>query len=225
MVAEPSISYLGGIGRRPYPVRSEKAVLHERAYPMLRMIIISTSLSPGSKSRILAYEAQSYLVTRGMEVRFIDMKEQALPDFDHNTCYEHESVSHLTNQLAWAQGIVLSTPVYNWNSSGVLKKVIENTGTNDTGRKCRAWEDKVVTFLCSGGIPQSYMAYLSFANSLMLDYKCIINPHFVFAVEDDFSEEGIENEKIEARLKRVMDIAIELTDRLKDRKLLSGWCI
>lgn len=192
---------------------------------MLKMIVISGSLSPHSKSRILAEETRKILSRGDAEVRYIDMREQDLPDFDHNKCYQHPSVDEVTNQLAWAQAIVIATPVYNWNSSASIKKLIENTGTDDTGRKCRAWEDKVVTFLCSGGIPQSYMAFLSMANSLMFDYKCIINPHIVFAVEDDFSNNAIRNPKVQERLERVMAITIELTECLKDRKLLSGWCI
>lgn len=192
---------------------------------MLKIAIISGSLNSQSKSRILADAAKTHLMDKGMDVDFMDLRDYDLPEFDHEKCYENENIPRLTNRLSLVQSIVIATPVYNWSACAAVKKLIEHTGTDDTGRICRAWEDKVVTFLCSGGIAQSYMSFLSTANSLMLDYKCIINPHQVYAVEDDYGNGQIQNPKIQARLERVMDIAVELTDCLKDRKLLSGWSI
>ena len=43
-----------------------------------------------------------------------------------------------------------------------------------------AFFDKVVTFVNAAGLPHSYMAYTSLANSMMLDFKCIINPYNVY---------------------------------------------
>ncbi len=190
----------------------------------MNILILSCSLNPTSNSRVLALAAQTYLNQLDeVSNTLIDARALDIPDFDHESTYQSAGVQHLTDQLAKADSIIIATPVYNWGTSGVIKKIIENTGTDDTGRLVRAWEDKVVTFLCAAGVPQSYMAYLPLANSLMLDYKCMINPHITFAIEDDFSDGRISNPKIEQRLTRVLNIHLELTQLLKPRTILSKW--
>ncbi len=49
-----------------------------------------------------------------------------------------------------------------------------------------AWEDKIVGFLCAAGGMSSYMSVMAYANSLMLDFRCVIIPRFVYATGDIF---------------------------------------
>lgn len=191
----------------------------------MKITILSCSLDQRSKSHRLAQDAESFLVARGVEVRLVDCRSLGLPDFDHAACYASPAVLQLTADLAWADGIVLAMPIYNWGGNSVAKKVIEATGADETGRRVRAWEDKVVTFLCAAGLPQSYMAYLPLANGLMLDYKCIINPHLCFAVGENFGVEDQLDEETRGRLERALSVAVELTEGLRHRTILSGWCI
>lgn len=190
---------------------------------MLRILILSCSLKRESRSRILAQAAQERLHDQGVETRLIDMRELSLPEYGDDDVSDSVAVQQLMRELVWADGVVISTPIYNWSVNSVLKKVVEATGADETGRKVRAWEDKVVTFLCAAGTQRAYLAYLPTANSLMVDYKCIINPHIVFAVGSDFEDGKIASEAVAERLQRVLLIAVELIDALKDRKFLSGW--
>lgn len=189
----------------------------------LRILVLSCSLKRDSKSRVLAHRALEFLHSQGVETRLVDMQEIMLPEYGREEYAQSVVVQQLTQEIAWANGIVIATPIYNWSVNSVLKKVVEATGADETGRKIRAWEDKVVTFLCNAGVPQAYLAYLPTANSLMVDYKCIINPHVVFGVEADFEDGKLVNPDVAKRLERVLLIAIELIDALKDRKLLSSW--
>lgn len=191
----------------------------------MNITILSCSLADDSKSRRLAEEAAKFLTAWQVEVRLVDCRSFSLPDFDHGACYESPAVQRLTADLAWADGIVLAMPIYNWGGNSVAKKVVEATGADETGRRVRAWEDKVVTFLCAAGLAQSYMAYLPLANGLMLDYKCIINPHLCFAVGENFGAEDQLDEETRGRLERVLSVAVELTEGLRHRTILSGWCI
>ena len=50
----------------------------------------------------------------------------------------------------------------------------------------------VVGFLCSAGGRASYMSVMAMANSLMLDFRCVIVPRFVYATGDDFSADRTE---------------------------------
>lgn len=191
----------------------------------MKITILSCSLADDSKSRRLAEEAANFFAARQVEVRLVDCRTLSLPDFDHGVCYESPAIRQLTADLAWADGVVIAMPIYNWGGNSVAKKIVEATGADDTGRKVRAWEDKIVTFLCAAGLAQSYMAFLPLANGLMLDFKCIINPHMCFAVGENFGAGGQLDEETQGRLERALSVAVELTEGLKNRVILSGWCI
>src|SRR5256714_12133895 len=74
----------------------------------------------------------------------------------------------LTAAVENADGILIASPVYNYDVAAATKNMIELTGS--------AWEDKIVSFLCADGGHASYMSVMSYANSLMLDFRCVIIP-------------------------------------------------
>jgi len=94
---------------------------------------------------------------------------------------------------------MLATPVYNYDVSAAAKNMVELTGS--------AWEDKVVGFLCAAGGMGSYMSVMSFANSLMLDFRCLIIPRFVYATGDSFTGDKVTDTKV---AKRIGHVAAEL---------------
>lgn len=122
-----------------------------------------------------------------------------------------------------ADGIVLAAPVYNWSLGSVLKQLIEATGaTGERGRKA-AWFDKTVTFVCAGGLPHSYMAYSSIAMSLMMDFKCIINPYVVYATERDWDGPETLSKPLADRMAKTMRVKREITEALSARTYSSDW--
>ena len=66
--------------------------------------------------------------------------------------------------------IVVAVPIYVYDTNAAIKNFVDLSG--------RAWTDKPVGFLCAAGGPSSYMAILGLANSLMLDFRCLIVPRF-----------------------------------------------
>ena len=84
--------------------------------------------------------------------------------------------------ISEARVIIAATPVYNYDACAALKNLVELTGDS--------WEDKVVGFLCAAGGSSSYMSVMSIANSLMLDFRCLIIPRFVYATRNDFDEQA-----------------------------------
>jgi FMN reductase len=190
----------------------------------MKVTILSCSLDPSSKSRILAEASRAWLVEKGHNVSLLDLRELPLPDFDNATVFRHPNYTVLRNTVLEADSVIIASPVYNWSLSSTLKKVIEATGCHDPGSGITsAWFDKIVTFLCAGGVYHSYMAYAPVANSLMMDFKCIINPHVVYAVGGDFDSENTIEPKIVARLDKVMRVMVELTERLANREYRSQW--
>ena len=69
-----------------------------------------------------------------------------------------------------------------YDLNAAAKNFIELTG--------RAWTNKVVGFICAAGGKGSYMSVTSFMNSLMLDFRCIIIPRFVYTDASGFDDDN-----------------------------------
>lgn len=143
--------------------------------------------------------------------------------FPRSNVYQDENFELLYNAIKSANGVFIAAPVYNWSLGGVVKNIIEATGsTGENGRRS-AWFDQIVTFLCSGSLHHGYMAYSSLAQSLMLDFKCIVNPYVVYSTDRDWVDEGELSEQLRNRLKKTVEVKIELSEALKQRRYSSGW--
>ena len=172
----------------------------------MKPLIISCSLHPVSRSRILSHELKAMLSS----AQLIDLQEWELPFCDGTTCYENDQVGKLKEQIEQADAVVFAFPVYNYGSNSVLKNLIELVG--------KSLSHKVVGFLCAAGGKSSYLAPLSIANSLMVDFRCVILPRYVYATAADFNKERtvLENEDIRARLEQFKQDFVKLSCALKD---------
>jgi FMN reductase len=56
---------------------------------------------------------------------------------------------------------------------------------------------------------------MAYANSLMLDFRCIIIPRFAFATGDAFDGERITDKKITQRIQQVADDLVRFTKALR----------
>jgi len=157
----------------------------------LNILIISSSLSPDSDSRMMARYAYDILKKDVLDIKYIDLMDFELPICDGDLSYDHPNVMKLNENIKNADGILVATPIYNFDVNAALKNLVELTG--------RYWVDKVVGFICSAGGKRSYMAVMSLANSLMLDFRCIIIPRFVFA-EGSSEKEELLNKTVKNRI-------------------------
>lgn len=164
-------------------------------------LVISASLSPESRSRILAKVAYEKLKSKG-KVNYLDLADYKLPLCDGNAAYGHEDVKKITPLVENAEAIILASPVYNFSASSSAKNLIELTGN--------AWEEKTVGFLCAAGGSSSYMSIMGLANSLMLDFRCIIVPRFVYADGSAFSDGKLVDPEIEKRVEELTDAVVKL---------------
>ncbi len=149
----------------------------------MSILVISSSLSPDSKSRIVANEMNACLKSAGANPEFIDLRKYPMPFCDASQAYGDPNVIKLSKKIKDASGIIIAFPIYNYDSNGVLKNLLELTG--------KSWQNKVVGFACAAGGPGSYMAPMSMANSLMLDFRCIIIPRFVYVMASQINQEGV----------------------------------
>jgi FMN reductase len=91
-----------------------------------------------------------------------------------------------------AGALLVATPIYNYDANAAVKNLVELTGG--------AWADKPVGFLCAAGGMGSYMSIMALANSLMLDFRSIIVPRFVYATEEAFAGGAIADPEVGARV-------------------------
>lgn len=172
----------------------------------MKFLIISTSLNPESRSALLAHYAYE-CIKRKVAVDWVDLRELALPLCDGNAVYDHPTVKALNEQIQAAEGVLIATPIYNYSMSASAKNLLELTGNRTT------WNNKTVSFLCAAGGQGSYMSIMPFANSLMLDFRCTIVPDFVYAHDNEF-DQNIMNEAIQRRIERLASRLISFTQAL-----------
>jgi len=195
----------------------------KRHYVPMKFVIISCSLDPASRSRLLAREVEAIIANTDHTATFIDLRDADLPQFDNDACFQHPEFVRVHQAIEESDGVFLATPIYNWGLGSAAKNLIELTGaTGESGRRA-AWFDKIVTFLCAGGLPHSYMAYGPFALSLMLDFKCVINPYAVYATDRDYNVDAGLGSKIRARIEKTVGVQIELSEGLRKRVYRSEW--
>lgn len=168
-----------------------------------KILVISSSLNPESTSRILAKQACTYLEQKQAVFDYLDLEQLSLPFCDGNKVFHLSEIKELENRISRYQGLLISTPVYNFDVNSALKNLIELTG--------HGWLDKVVGFLCTAGSRRSFMSVQSFASSLMLDFRCLIIPRFVFATSDDFIQGELHNKKIQERIQNLAETVMYLS--------------
>ncbi len=173
----------------------------------MKYLVIACSLNPDSKSRIMAKSALASLENKGADVELIDLAELQLPLCDGGAVYGDPAVQALAGKVAAADGILIATPVYNYTVNAAVKNLIELTG--------RAWTEKVAGFLCAAGGQGSYMAIMSIANSLMLDFRTVVIPRFVYATGDQFQGEQIAHEELGERIEQLNDELLRFSTALR----------
>ena len=177
-------------------------------------LVISCSLNPDSRSAGLARQAHESFSKASGGARLIDLRQTPLPVCDGGPTYQHENVEPLAAAISQADPILLAVPVYNYYGNAAAKNLIELTG--------RAWTGKVVGFMCAAGGQGSYMSVMSLANSLMLDFRCLIVPRFVYATGEHFDEDGSLNETIARRTEELCDAAAGLARAWEQAKVSPG---
>jgi len=170
-------------------------------------LVISTSLKPSSRSRLLARRAAHWIENRQQEVEWVDLADQRLPACDAGACYADPNVQQVGEQIRQARAILIAAPVYNYDLSSTAKNLIELTG--------KAWTGKVVGFLCAAGGPGSYMSVMGVANSLMLDFRSLIIPRFVYATESAFEDDRLVDPEVDSRIEALVDDLLRIATALE----------
>ena len=140
------------------------------------------------------------------DAEFFDLQSNPLPMCDGDKCYDLPEVIEFRKKVKNAKGIIMAIPIYNYNVSSGAKNIIELGG--------KMLYDKVFGFICAAGGKSSYMSVMSFANSLMIDYRCFIIPKFVYALKNDFDENKITSPDIKERISELGKDLVRISEAL-----------
>lgn len=142
-----------------------------------------------------------------VDCSWLDLADMDVPLCDADACYAHPAARKLRGAIEGADSVMIAAPIYNYDVSASAKNMVELTGN--------AWEDKIVGFLCAAGGLTSYMSVMAYANSLMLDFRCVIIPRFVYATGDAFDGDNLTDQKIARRIEQVAVELIRFTEALR----------
>jgi FMN reductase len=165
-------------------------------------LVISASLRGASLSRLMAETLRDSYAKLGATNTLVDLREFVLPLCDGESAYDHAHVATLSALIEAARVIIVATPIYNYDANAAAKNLIELTGSS--------WEDKTVGFLCAAGGGSSYMSIMGLANSLMLDFRCLIIPRFVYARGEDFTEKGKPTADLSKRIAQLAETSMKI---------------
>lgn len=174
---------------------------------MPKYLVVSTSGNPDSNSRRMGRLAFAHLEKAKVDCAWLDISEMGLPLCDADICYTQPAAQKLSKAIEAADGILIATPVYNYDVSAAAKNMVELTGS--------AWEEKVAGFLCAAGGMNSYMSVMAFANSLMLDFRTVIIPRFVYATSRAFDGDQFKDDKVGERIAELAAELIRFTKALR----------
>ncbi len=168
----------------------------------MEYLVLATSLRTDSHSRILARHVTEAYAQRGGQVAFVDLRDHPLPLCDGGPAYDDPGVAALSALIAKARVVTLAVPIYNYDVNAATKNLVELTGP--------AWAGRIVAFLCAAGGQRSYMSMLGLANSLMLDFRAVIVPRFVYATKADFRDGQLVSPEIAARVGELAETSMRL---------------
>lgn len=172
----------------------------------MNFLVLSCSHNPESRSRELSRIAFARLQARGAEAAWLDLRTFSLPICDGADAYSDPQVQEISAQISAADGLLVATPVYNFDVNAAAKNLLELTGSS--------WAGKVVGFLCAAGGQSSYMSVMSFANSLMLDFRCFILPRYIYAPNAEAADADFGREAITRRIDELARELIRVTTAL-----------
>ena len=174
---------------------------------MAKYVVVSTSGNPDSNSRRMGRIAFGNLEKAKVQCSWLDISELDLPLCDADACYTKPGSQNVSKAIKAADGILVATPVYNYDVSAAAKNLVELTGS--------AWEEKVVGFLCAAGGMSSYMSVMAFANSLMLDFRSVIIPRFVYATSRAFEGDELKDKEVGERIAELSAERVRFTEALR----------
>ena len=155
----------------------------------MKTLIVSSSLSPKSRSFILCKEIYSRLSGKGIEVKMVDARE-----IDLRPCHKKisNSMTELSNEIDYADNFIIGMGVHCYSINDGLKIILDNCFGKATG--------KFFGIVCAAGGERSYLSTQHLTQICMNEWRMIQLPRIVYATGKEFKENKVNNEDLIDRL-------------------------
>ena len=155
----------------------------------MKTLIVSSSLSPESRSFILCKEVYNRLSAKGIEVKMIDAR-----DIELRPCHKEisESMTKLNNEVDDADNIIIGMGVHCYSINDGLKIILDNCFGKATG--------KFFGIICAAGGERSYLSTQHLTQICMNEWRMIQLPRIVYATGKDFKKDKVNNKDLLERL-------------------------
>lgn len=156
----------------------------------MKTLIISSSLSPKSRSYVLCSEMETRLKKHNVEVTLFDARTIELqPTHKEKT----PGMIELSKLVEEADSIIFGMGVHNYSVNDSLKIILDTC--------CSGAENKFFGILCAAGGFRSYLSTMHLTQICMFEYHMMQYPKTIYAAKPDYdSENKISNEDILERL-------------------------
>ena len=129
---------------------------------MSKVLVISTSLRPGSNSELLAKEFEKGAKEKGHDVVFLSLKDKKIA-FCHGCmacqklgrCIIDDDANAIADLMCESEVIAFASPIYYYEMSGQMKTLIDRVNSLYS----RPYKFKDIYFLCSAAEEEKEVPY------------------------------------------------------------------
>ena len=156
----------------------------------MKTIIISSSLSPNSRSFILCRTVYNRFRDKGINIEIIDARTLNLSP--HHAKRTSGCMETLSNKIQQADNIIIGMGVHCYSINDSLKIILDNCFEGASG--------KLFGIICAAGGERSYLSTSHLTQICMNEWRMIQLPRIIYATSKDFIESEITSEEIHKRI-------------------------
>ncbi len=176
---------------------------------MSKIIVIQASLNRGSRTAIVAKEAEALLLEKAVQTETIDLRELKLEFADGRRIEDYgRDLKTVYRKLAVAKGFVLAFPVYSFSHSGVVKNFIDIV--------CGAMQGKFIGLIENSGGRLSYLAAAEMMKLLAFDFDITTVQPVVYTSSMSFDNGKLVDQKAFEKLDKMTDRLLEFVEKLSN---------
>lgn len=167
-----------------------------------KILHISGSLSPTSKSFLLIEQSMKMGKKKGYETELLDLRTLELPFCDGRKLEEYpQKLEPIHEQVEAADFVVFGMPVYCYSISGALKNFIDLFS--------RAFKNKRFGICAAAGSRMSYLATADLIKILGYESSATGVQPMVLTDHNDFRDGEIVDESIPERIERMLESLVD----------------
>lgn len=172
--------------------------------PTPRIVVVSASLAPRSRSRIVAQFAADYLSSKGLQTDFIDLSETPLLSYPMG---KNDTVTlDLIERYNAAHGYILAFPIHNWSPSGQLSAFLGHVLDASRNRF------RPYIAIAAASSNKSFLAFDALARTMACEVDAVAVGRANLAPSTDVDRDtGTISDALRSRMERSVDALIHFT--------------